>query len=207
MWAAEALRAAPRPSRRALDVATLARGVGVLAGRAGATLRRAAWVSPRWRISRAGGWRWRPTFFRPVAHPRSRASPTRSATQPVHVQLRVQAAPRRQPARASAAASGTSYDRAPMTTTSDDVLIRPMRDEDVPVVERLSSHTFLELDLRTVPRPGPSPPAVRRDVPRSGSSGPGSAGQHRRRRLLGRRALRRTAARRSSATRRRWPGS
>ena len=32
-----------------------------------------------------------------------------------------------------------------------------MRDEDVPVVERLSSHTFLELDLRTVPRSWPEP--------------------------------------------------
>jgi GNAT superfamily N-acetyltransferase len=44
-----------------------------------------------------------------------------------------------------------------MATTPDDVLIRPMRDEDVPIVERLSSHTFLELDQRTIPRSWPEP--------------------------------------------------
>ncbi|MGZ8750574.1 MAG: hypothetical protein ACXWYP_06815, partial [Pseudonocardia sp.] len=44
-----------------------------------------------------------------------------------------------------------------MTDAADDVLIRPRRNEDVPVVERLSSHTFLELDLRTVPRSWPEP--------------------------------------------------
>ncbi|MET1058635.1 MAG: GNAT family N-acetyltransferase [Nocardioides sp.] len=44
-----------------------------------------------------------------------------------------------------------------MTNAADDVLIRPMRDEDVPVVERLSSTTYLELDLRTVPRSWPEP--------------------------------------------------
>jgi GNAT superfamily N-acetyltransferase len=44
-----------------------------------------------------------------------------------------------------------------MTNAADDVLIRPMRDEDVLVVERLSSTTYLDLDLRTVPRSWPEP--------------------------------------------------
>jgi GNAT superfamily N-acetyltransferase len=44
-----------------------------------------------------------------------------------------------------------------MTNAAGDVLIRPMRDEDVPVVERLSSTTYLDLDLRTVPRSWPEP--------------------------------------------------
>ena len=44
-----------------------------------------------------------------------------------------------------------------MTTTPNDVLIRPMRDEDVPLVERLSSSTYLDLDQRTVPRSWPEP--------------------------------------------------
>jgi len=44
-----------------------------------------------------------------------------------------------------------------MTTTPNDVLIRPMRDGDVPLVERLSSSTYLDLDQRTVPRSWPEP--------------------------------------------------
>ncbi len=45
---------------------------------------------------------------------------------------------------------------------SADARIRPMRDEDVPACEELSSRAFLELDLRTYPRdwsdPSPRPP-------------------------------------------------
>lgn len=37
------------------------------------------------------------------------------------------------------------------------VLIRPMRPEDVPVVERVSAEGFHELDMRVLPREGPDP--------------------------------------------------
>ena len=38
-----------------------------------------------------------------------------------------------------------------------EVVVRPMRPEDVPLAERLSSATFLELDQRTQPRSWPDP--------------------------------------------------
>ena len=44
-----------------------------------------------------------------------------------------------------------------MTNTAGEVLIRPMRDADVPLAERLSSSTFHDLDLRTLPRSWPDP--------------------------------------------------
>ena len=85
-----------------------------------------------------------------------------------------------------------------MTTTPNDVLIRPMRDEDVPLVERLSSSTFLELDQRTAPpllaRARGAVAGARGEV---GRADPPTAG-HRRRRVLGGRARvgRRRGARR-----------
>ncbi|KRF17932.1 GCN5 family acetyltransferase [Nocardioides sp. Soil797] len=44
-----------------------------------------------------------------------------------------------------------------MSTTTHDVLIRPLRHDDVPLVERLSAEGFLELDLRTHQRAWPDP--------------------------------------------------
>lgn len=38
-----------------------------------------------------------------------------------------------------------------------EVVVRPMRPEDVPLAERLSSATFLELDRRTLPKSWPDP--------------------------------------------------
>jgi predicted N-acetyltransferase YhbS len=44
-----------------------------------------------------------------------------------------------------------------MTTTLDDVVIRPMRPEDVPAAERLSAEGFHDLDTRMSPRSWPDP--------------------------------------------------
>ena len=44
-----------------------------------------------------------------------------------------------------------------MANEVDDVLLRPMRPDDVPATERLSAATFLELDLRILPRSWPEP--------------------------------------------------
>ena len=38
-----------------------------------------------------------------------------------------------------------------------EVVVRPMRPEDVPLAERLSAATFLELDRRTLPKSWPDP--------------------------------------------------
>lgn len=45
----------------------------------------------------------------------------------------------------------------PMPASSQDVLIRPLRYDDVPVVERLSAEGFHALDLETYPRGWPDP--------------------------------------------------